>query len=43
MCENSDLTQRQADLSVLMSVYIKEKPEYLRECFESILQQTVKE
>ena len=27
--------------SVLMSVYIKEKPEYFRECMESILEQTV--
>lgn len=27
--------------SVLMSVYIKEKPEYFRECMESILKQTV--
>lgn len=27
--------------SVLMSLYIKEKPEYLRECMESILNQTV--
>ncbi len=28
--------------SVLMSLYIKEKPEYARECFESLLKQTVK-
>ena len=41
MCKNSDLNQKQADLSVLMSVYVKEKPEYLRECFESLLGQTV--
>lgn len=27
--------------SVLMSIYIKEKPEYARECFESLLQQSV--
>lgn len=27
--------------SVLMSLYIKEKPEYARECFESLLRQTV--
>ena len=27
--------------SVLMSLYIKEKPEYLRECMESILKQTI--
>ena len=31
-----------ADLSVLMSVYFKERPEYLKESFESILNQTVK-
>lgn len=41
MCENCNLDQRKADLSVLMSVYVKEKPEYLRECFESLLNQTV--
>ena len=41
MYENSNLNQKKADLSVLMSVYIKEKPEYLRECFDSLLQQTV--
>ena len=28
--------------SVLMSVYIKEKPEYAKACFESLLNQTVK-
>ncbi len=27
--------------SVLMSLYIKEKPEYARQCFESLLRQTV--
>lgn len=27
--------------SVLMSIYIKEKPEYARECFESLLKQSV--
>ena len=27
--------------SVLMSLYIKEKPEYARECFDSLLNQTV--
>lgn len=27
--------------SVLMSLYVKEKPEYARECFESLLNQTV--
>ena len=31
-----------AELSVLMSIYIKEKPEYVRECFDSLLHQTVK-
>lgn len=30
------------NFSVLMSVYIKEKPEYMRQCFESLLRQTVK-
>lgn len=30
-----------AELSVLMSLYIKEKPEYARACFESLLKQTV--
>ena len=30
-----------AALSVLMSLYIKEKPEYVRECFESLLNQTI--
>ncbi len=28
--------------SVLMSLYYKERPEYVRECFESLLNQTVK-
>lgn len=31
-----------SDFSVLMSLYIKEKPEYLETCFQSLLQQTVK-
>ncbi len=30
------------NLSVLMSLYIKEKPQYVQECFESLLGQTVK-
>ena len=30
------------EFSVLMSLYIKEKPNYLRECLDSILNQTVK-
>lgn len=30
------------EFSVLMSIYIKEKPEYVRECFESLLNQTIK-
>lgn len=28
--------------SVLMSIYVKEKPEYARECFESLVNQTLK-
>lgn len=31
-----------AELSVLMSLYINENPEYVRECFESLLRQTIK-
>ena len=31
-----------ADLSVLMSLYAKEKPEYVEACFQSLIQQTVK-
>ena len=30
-----------ASLSVLMSLYIKEKPEYVEQCFQSLLKQTV--
>ena len=30
------------ELSVLMSIYIKEKPAYVRQCFDSLLNQTVK-
>lgn len=30
------------DYSILMSVYHKEKPEYLKEAIESMLSQTVK-
>ena len=30
-----------SDLSVLMSIYIKEKPAYVEECFQSLLRQTV--
>ena len=30
-----------AGLTVLMSLYIKEKPEYAKECFDSLLNQTV--
>lgn len=40
MCENSDLG-KYPKFSVLMSLYYKEKPEYLRECFDSLLNQTV--
>ncbi len=29
------------NFSVLMSIYIKEKPEYVRACFDSLLQQTI--
>ena len=32
---------KRANLSVLMSLYFKEKPEYLRECMDSLLAQTV--
>lgn len=39
MCKNSSLNKQ---FSVLMSLYYKEKPEYVRECFESLLNQTVK-
>lgn len=31
-----------ANISVLMSVYHKEKPEYMRQCFDSLLAQTLK-
>jgi len=31
-----------AELSVLMSIYIKEKPAYVEECFQSLLRQTVR-
>lgn len=41
MCKNSNLEQKSVQLSVLMSVYYKEKPEYLVECFDSLLNQTV--
>lgn len=41
MCENSHLDQY-PKFSVLMSLYFKEKPEYLRECLDSLLNQTVK-
>lgn len=30
-----------AKLSVLMSIYVKERPEYVEECFQSLLRQTV--
>lgn len=40
MCKNSNL--KYPDFSVLMSVYYEEKPEYIRECFDSLLNQTVK-
>jgi len=41
MCENSNIGE-ELQISVLMSVYIKEKAEYVRTCFESLLKQTVK-
>jgi len=34
--------EQMAGLSVLMSLYIKEKPGYVEECFQSLLRQTVK-
>lgn len=33
--------ENKQQFSVLMSLYIKEKPEYARECFESLINQTV--
>lgn len=46
MCSRKKKKRRQCDMdnkfSVLMSLYIKEKPENLIECMESILNQTVK-
>lgn len=41
MGRDEKFLQTKEPISVLMSVYIKEKPEYLRECFESLLKQTV--
>lgn len=41
MCENSGL-EEYPKISVLMSLYYKETPEYLRECLESLINQTVK-
>ena len=41
MREDCNLVEKNIEFSVLMSVYIKENPEYLRECFESLLLQTV--
>lgn len=40
MCENGDIKDY-PPFSVLMSIYYKEKPEYLRQCFDSLLNQTV--
>lgn len=31
----------EANISVLMSIYYKEKPEYIRQCFDSLLNQTL--
>lgn len=33
--------KKRAELSVLMSIYFKEKPEYLHQCMDSLLRQTV--
>lgn len=41
MCQNINI-EKYPKFSVLMSLYNKENPEYLRECFESLLMQTVK-
>lgn len=40
MCENSNVMDKHEPFSVLMSVYYKEKPEYIIECFDSLLNQT---
>lgn len=40
MCENSNMMEKHEPFSVLMSVYYKEKPEYIIECFDSLLNQT---
>lgn len=40
MCKNIDIKDYPS-FSVLMSIYYKEKPEYLRQCFDSLLNQTV--
>lgn len=41
--ENDPTKNKSAEpFSVLMSLYIKEKPEYFRECMESVLSQSVK-
>lgn len=41
MCENGDIGNY-PKFSVLMSLYYKEKPEYLKECLDSLIKQTVK-
>lgn len=41
MCENGDIA-KYPKFSVLMSLYYKEKPEYLKECLDSLINQTVK-
>ena len=38
MREDSDLVLNKKEVSVLMSVYVKEKAEYLVECFEKGLE-----
>ena len=41
--ENDPTKNKSAEpFSVLLSLYIKEKPEYFRECMESVLSQSVK-
>ena len=40
MVRHDKLAAASAPISVLMSIYIKEKPEYLKQCFDSLLKQT---
>lgn len=41
MCENNHVNKQYPRFSVLMSLYRKEKPAFLRECLESLINQTV--